>query len=202
MQTVEKGMGTPRETVERVTPKRGPLERETKKLPPEGEREDVVGEEELTRVMQDREQKQVLARATQRRESAKIVKSTSTEKHMQNLKAELEAPKELPEREVVEQTLAEEIFETEAEKLAPEREYKPGGLQVTVPKMILEGDTWNGETETGSQDQRGQACSPTPEPEVVARDFQGLASALIASGSQSGAEQGAPLSPRRQQRGK
>lgn len=74
MQTVEKGMGTTRETAERVTPKRVPLERETKKLPPEESREDVMGEEELTRVMKDREQKQVLARDTQRQESNKTGK--------------------------------------------------------------------------------------------------------------------------------
>ena len=42
MQTVEEDMGTPRETAERVTPERGPLERETEKLPSEGEREDVM----------------------------------------------------------------------------------------------------------------------------------------------------------------
>lgn len=43
------------------------MERESKKLPPKGEREDVMGEEELTWVMQDRERKQALARATQTR---------------------------------------------------------------------------------------------------------------------------------------
>lgn len=36
LQTSEKGMATPREAAERVTPKREPLERETKKLPPAG----------------------------------------------------------------------------------------------------------------------------------------------------------------------
>ncbi|XP_061051918.1 mediator of DNA damage checkpoint protein 1 isoform X2 [Eubalaena glacialis] len=39
VQTVEEDMGTPRETAERVTPERGPLEKETEKLPSEGERE-------------------------------------------------------------------------------------------------------------------------------------------------------------------
>ncbi|EPQ05897.1 Mediator of DNA damage checkpoint protein 1 [Myotis brandtii] len=74
LQTSEKGIGTPREAAERVTPKREPLERETKKLPPAGSREDVMGEEELTRVMKDREQKQVLARDTRRQESNKTGK--------------------------------------------------------------------------------------------------------------------------------
>lgn len=48
-------------------PQRGPLERESKTLPPKGEREDVKREEGLTWVMQDRERKQALARATQTR---------------------------------------------------------------------------------------------------------------------------------------
>lgn len=43
-------------------------------MPPEGLREDVMGEEELTRVIKDREQKQVLARKTQRQESDKTEK--------------------------------------------------------------------------------------------------------------------------------
>lgn len=37
MQTVERGMGIPRETAERVTPKRRPLEWETENLPPKGD---------------------------------------------------------------------------------------------------------------------------------------------------------------------
>ncbi|XP_062953110.1 mediator of DNA damage checkpoint protein 1 isoform X1 [Cynocephalus volans] len=44
MPTVEKDLGTAKETAERVTP-----ERDTKKLSPEGEREDAMGDEELTR---------------------------------------------------------------------------------------------------------------------------------------------------------
>ncbi|KAM5287155.1 mediator of DNA damage checkpoint protein 1 isoform 3-T8 [Hipposideros larvatus] len=200
-QTVKKGMGIPSETAERVTPERGPLERDAKKLPPEGEREDVMGEEELTRVMQDRERKQVLARATQRQESDKTVKSASTEKYMESVRVEIETPKELQEKGIVEQTLAREVVEREAEKLAPERECEPDGLKVSVPKVILEGGAWRGETERGSQDPKGQASSPTAEPEIEAGDFQGLASALTASESQSGGERGAPVSPTRQQRG-
>ncbi|ELK11180.1 mediator of DNA damage checkpoint protein 1 isoform X2 [Pteropus alecto] len=201
MQTVERGMGIPRETAERVTPKRGPLGRETKKLPPEGKREDVMGEEELTRVFQDREQKQVLARATQKQESDKMVKRTSMEKDPKSLKVENETSKELQEKKVVEQTLGREIFERKAEKLAPERESEPGELEVCIPKAILDRGAQKEEIERESQDQKGQASSSTPEPEVGAGNLQGLASALIASRSQSGGERGAPMSPKRQQRG-
>ncbi|XP_039707104.1 mediator of DNA damage checkpoint protein 1 isoform X4 [Pteropus medius] len=201
MQTVERGMGIPRETAERVTPKRGPLGRETKKLPPEGKREDVMGEEELTRVFQDREQKQVLARATQKQESDKMVKRTSIEKDPKSLKVENETSKELQEKKVVEQTLGREIFERKAEKLAPERESEPGELEVCIPKAILDRGAQKEEIERESQDQKGQASSSTPEPEVGAGNLQGLASALIASRSQSGGERGAPMSPKRQQRG-
>lgn len=200
MQTVERGMGIPRETAERVTPKRGPLGWETKKMPPEGEREDVMGEE-LTRVIQDREQKQVLARATQKQESDKMVKHTSTEKDLESLKVENETSKELQEKEVVEQTLGREIFERKAEKLEPERECEPGELEVSIPKMILDGGAQKGEIERESQGQKGQASSSTPEPEVGAGDLQGLALALIASRSQSGGERGTLMSLRRQQRG-
>ncbi|XP_058410851.1 mediator of DNA damage checkpoint protein 1 isoform X2 [Diceros bicornis minor] len=199
MQTVEKDMGTPRETAERVTPERGPLERATKKLPLEGERENVIGEEELTRGIQDSEQKQVLARDTQRQDSDEKV--TSPERNMESLKVEIETPEEIQEKEREKQTLAREIFEREAEKLVPERVCEAGGLEVKVSKVILERGPQGGEPERGSQDQKGKASSPTPEPAVGAGGLQGLAAATVASGSQSGGGRGVPVSPRRQERG-
>lgn len=59
-----------------------------------------MGEEELTRVMQDRERKQALARATQRQESDKTVKSASTGKYMENVKIEIETPTELQKKRI------------------------------------------------------------------------------------------------------
>ncbi|XP_067608444.1 mediator of DNA damage checkpoint protein 1 isoform X3 [Pseudorca crassidens] len=201
MQTVEEDMGTPRETAERVTPERGPLERETEKLPSEGEREDVMGEEESTRGIQDREQKQVLARDTQKQESDKKVKSASTERDMESLKVEIETPEEIQEKEREKQTLTREILDREAEKPVAERECEAGGLQGKVPKVMLDRGPQTGETEAGGQDQKGQASGSTPEPGAGAGDLQGLASDPITSGSQSGGGRGAPVSPRRQQRG-
>ncbi|XP_007449254.1 PREDICTED: mediator of DNA damage checkpoint protein 1 [Lipotes vexillifer] len=201
MQTMEEDMGTPRETAERVTPERGPLERETEKLPLEGEREDVMGEEESTRGIQDREQKQVLARDTQKQESDKKVKSASTERDMESLKVEIETPEEIQEKEREKQTLTREIFDREAEKPVAERECETGGLQGKVPKVMLDRGPQTGETEAGGQDQKGQGSGSTPEPGVGVGDLQGLASDPIASGSQSGGGRDAPVSPRRQQRG-
>ncbi|XP_054425008.1 mediator of DNA damage checkpoint protein 1 isoform X2 [Pteronotus mesoamericanus] len=197
MQTAEEGMGTPRESAERVAVEERPLGKETKQLPPERSRENVTGEEKLTRVMKDREQKQVLARDTKRQKSSKMVKSASMERDTENLKVEIEIPKKL--KEVVKQTLAKEVFEREAEKLAPERQYEPGRLEVS--KVILEGGAQRLGTKRGSRDQKGQASSPTVEPEGGAEEHVGLSAALIASGSQSGERRGAPVSPRRWQRG-
>ncbi|XP_045681902.1 mediator of DNA damage checkpoint protein 1 isoform X2 [Phyllostomus hastatus] len=194
LQTAEKGMSIPRESAERVTLEGGPLGRETKKLPLEGLRENVMGEEELTRVMKDREQKQVLARDTQRQESNIMVK-----RDMERLKVEIKTPKEL--QEMVKQALAKEVFEREAEKPAPEKKCEPGGLEVSIPKVILEGGTQRLETKRGSMNQKGQATSPILEPAEGAGDLMGLSSALIASGSQSGGRRGAPLSHERWQRG-
>ncbi|KAF6114939.1 mediator of DNA damage checkpoint 1 [Phyllostomus discolor] len=194
LQTAEKGMSIPRESAERVTLEGGSLGRETKKLPLEGLRENVMGEEELARVMKDREQKQVLARDTQRQESNTMVK-----RDMERLKVEIETPKEL--QEMVKQALAKEAFEREAEKPAPEKKCEPGGLEVSIPKVILEGGTQRLETNRGSMNQKGQATSPTLEPAEGAGDLMGLSSALIASGSQSGGRRGAPLSHERWQRG-
>ncbi|XP_065769159.1 mediator of DNA damage checkpoint protein 1 isoform X6 [Muntiacus reevesi] len=201
MQTLEKDMGTPRETAERVIPEGGLLQKETKKLPLEGEREDVTGEEELIGAIQDREQNQVLARDTQSQESDKKVKSASTGRGMETVKVEIETPKETQEREREKQTLAGEIFESEAGKLVTERGSEAGGLEVKGPQELLDRGPQRGETEVGGQDQKGQASGPPPEPGAGAGDLQGLASDLVASGSQAGGGRGAPGSPRRQQRG-
>ncbi|OWK13276.1 hypothetical protein Celaphus_00014480, partial [Cervus elaphus hippelaphus] len=200
MQTLEKDMGTPRETAERVIPEGGPLQKETKKLPSEGEREDATGEEELIGAIQDREQNQVLARDTQSQESDKKVESASTGRGMETVKVEIETPKETQERERKKQTLAGEIFESEAGKLVAERESEAGGLEVKGPQELLDRGPQRGETEAGGQDQKGQASGPPPEPGAGAGDLQGLASDLVASGSQAGGGRGAPGSPRRQQR--
>nr|XP_008542013.1 PREDICTED: mediator of DNA damage checkpoint protein 1 isoform X11 [Equus przewalskii] len=200
MQTVEKDMGTPGETADRVNPERGPLERATKKPPPEGERKDVMGEEELTWGLRDSQQKQVLARDTQRQESDKKVTSASPESGMESLKVEIETAREIQEKEREKQTLAREIFEREAEKLVPGRVCEVGGLEVKVSKVIQERGPEAGEPERGTQDQEGQASSPTPEPRVGAGGLQALASAVVASGSQSGGGRGVPVSPRRQER--
>uniref|UniRef100_A0A8C0L157 Mediator of DNA damage checkpoint protein 1 n=1 Tax=Canis lupus dingo TaxID=286419 RepID=A0A8C0L157_CANLU len=190
MQTVEKDMGTPREAPEEVAPERGPLDRETKKLPA-GEREDVLGEE-LTRGIR------VLARDNQGQESDQKVKSASTERNMESLNIEIEIPREAQEKETEKQSIAREIFEREAEKPVVEREGEPSGLGMKVPEVKLERGPQRGEIEKGSQDQEGQASSLTPEPSAGMGAQQGLASVPEASGSQSG---GAPMSPSRQERG-
>ncbi|KAL1286630.1 MDC1 [Ovibos moschatus] len=201
MQTVEKEMGTPRETAERVIPEGGPPQEETKKLPSEGEREDVTGEEELIGGIQGREKNQVLARDTQSQESDKKVKSASSGRGMEIVKVEIETPKETQEKEREKQTLAGEIFESEAGKLVVERESEADGLEVKGPQELLDRGPQMGETEAGDQDQKGQASGPPSEPGAGAGDLQGLASDPVASGSQAGGGRGAPGSPKRQQRG-
>uniref|UniRef100_A0A8I5NAL3 Mediator of DNA damage checkpoint 1 n=1 Tax=Papio anubis TaxID=9555 RepID=A0A8I5NAL3_PAPAN len=198
-QTVDKGMGIPKETAERVGPERGPLERETEKLLPERQT-DVTGEEELTRGIQDREQKQLLARDTQRQESDKNGESASPERDRESLKAEIETSKEIQEKQVQKQTLPSKAFEREVERPVADRECEPAELEEKVPKVILERDAQRGEPKGGSQDQKGQASSPTPEPGVGAGDLPGPTSAPVPSGSQSGGR-GSPVSPRRHQKG-
>ncbi|XP_049743730.1 LOW QUALITY PROTEIN: mediator of DNA damage checkpoint protein 1 [Elephas maximus indicus] len=204
IQTEEKGLDTPRETAESVTPEREPLEREAKELPPEGEREDGLGKEELTRGLQDREQEQVLARDLQRQESDIKMKSANAEWDVKSLKVEMETSKEIQEKEIEKQALAREIFEREAQRPVPEKESEPAELEVKVPKEVLEETgTQRGETKgSGSQNQKGEASLPTPEPGVGAGALQGLASAPIAPGSQSGRGRVAPVSPTRQRRGR
>lgn len=53
-------MGMPKETTDRVTPEREPLERKIRERTSDSEREDVVGEE-LPQVLEDREPKTVLS---------------------------------------------------------------------------------------------------------------------------------------------
>ncbi|XP_012508362.1 PREDICTED: mediator of DNA damage checkpoint protein 1 isoform X2 [Propithecus coquereli] len=199
MQTVDKGMGIPKEIAERGTPEKGPLERETKKLHPRGER-DVVGTEELTREIQDREQKQLLARDTQRQESDKKVKSTSPEMDGDSLKVEVESSKEMQQKEIEKQTLIRGIFE-KVESPVPEGECEPAGLEVRGPTVMLNRGTQRGGPEGGNQDQKGQASCPTPEPGVGIGHLQAPASAPVASGRQSSGERGAQVNPKRQQRG-
>ncbi|XP_019665106.2 mediator of DNA damage checkpoint protein 1 isoform X3 [Ailuropoda melanoleuca] len=186
MQTVQKDMGTPREAVGGVAPERGPLNRETKSLPA-GERGDVIEEEALTRGIQ------VLAGDNQGQESDQKVKSASIKRKMESLNIEIEIPSE-----VQEEGIGRETFEREAEKLVLERGGEPSGLGIEVPEVKVERSPQRGETGKGSQDQEGQASSLTTEPTAGTGDHQTLASAPGASGSQSG---GAPMSPRRQQRG-
>ncbi|XP_029800037.1 mediator of DNA damage checkpoint protein 1 isoform X4 [Suricata suricatta] len=187
-----KAMGTPREAAEGVAPERGPLDRETENLP--AEQEDGIGEE-LTRGIQ------VLARDTQGQESDQKMKSASIKRNMESLNIEIEIPREIQEKEIEKQTLAREILEKETEKLVLERKDEPNGLGVEVPEGILERGSQGGETEKGSEAQEGQASSPTLELGTGTGDHQGLASAPVASGRQSGGEEGVPVSPRRQQRG-
>ncbi|XP_071469648.1 mediator of DNA damage checkpoint protein 1 isoform X2 [Marmota flaviventris] len=189
IQTVEKDMGTRKET-ERVTPEKGPLEREIREGPPEGERKDVMEEEEKTRGIQDREQKQALAEDTQ--ESGKKAKSKSPERYRENSKVEMEISEETEKTEIEKQTLTREVFEKVVEKPVPEKMCEAAELEVNLER---------GETEGGNQDQKGQATSPTPEPGVGAEELQGLASVPVVSGNQSGGGREALVSPRRQQRG-
>ncbi|XP_032126650.1 mediator of DNA damage checkpoint protein 1 isoform X15 [Sapajus apella] len=199
MQTMDKDMGIPKETTERMAPERAPLERETEKLLPERQT-DVTGEEELTRGIQDREQKQLLARDTQRQESGKKEESASPKRDRESLKIEIETSEEIQEKEVEKQTLPSKIVEREVERPVADRVCEPAELEGKVPKVILERGTQRGEPERGSQDQKGQASSPTPEPGVGVRDFLEPVSAPIPSGSQSGGR-GSLVSPRRHQKG-
>nr|XP_035153323.2 mediator of DNA damage checkpoint protein 1 isoform X1 [Callithrix jacchus]XP_035153324.2 mediator of DNA damage checkpoint protein 1 isoform X1 [Callithrix jacchus]XP_035153326.2 mediator of DNA damage checkpoint protein 1 isoform X1 [Callithrix jacchus]XP_035153328.2 mediator of DNA damage checkpoint protein 1 isoform X1 [Callithrix jacchus] len=199
MQTMDKDMGIPKETTERMAPERVPLERETEKLMPERQT-DVTGEEELTRGMQDREQKQLLARDSQRQESGKKGESASPKRNRESSKVEIQTSEEIQEKEVEKQTLPNKTFERDVERPVADRECEPAELEGKVPKVILERGTQRGEPEGGSRDQKGQASSPTPEPGVGVRDFPEPASAPIPSGSQSG-ERGSPVSPRRHQKG-
>ncbi|KAM8779808.1 mediator of DNA damage checkpoint protein 1 [Rhynchonycteris naso] len=200
VQPAEKGLGAPRASAESVTPERGPSARETEELPAQGSGGGVRGEGELAGVGEDREQKQVAARDSQSPEPSRVVKSTSMEKNSESLKAETETPKER--QEAVKRALAREVLEREAEGLAPEGGGEPGGSELCVPKGTLEEGARSQGAERGGCGLKGQACSLALGPEGGAGDLPRPASALIAPGDRPGGGGGAPLSPRRQQRGK
>ncbi|XP_069930361.1 mediator of DNA damage checkpoint protein 1 isoform X2 [Oryctolagus cuniculus] len=194
MQTMEKDMGTPKETADRVTLERRPFERETNKLPPEGEKAATVGGGQFARDTQDGEQ--ALAGDTGNQESDKREESASPEREQENLEVAMETSTEVPEKEIEKQTLLGEVSEREAERPKPEKECEPAGLEVT----LIRGPQRE-EMEGGSQDQKEQASRPRPQPGLGAGDLQGLDSVPVASGSQSGGGRGAPENPRRQPRG-
>ncbi|XP_048203999.1 mediator of DNA damage checkpoint protein 1 isoform X2 [Perognathus longimembris pacificus] len=191
MQTVEKEMDTPKGTPEPVQPERCLSEREIKEWPSDREREDVTMENELTREIQDREQNQVLAGDTQTQESDTKVKSMSPKRVRESLELEMETSKEIQEKEE-KQALTREILERQEDKPVPKRKCKQTGLEVTLSRE---------EADKGSQNQKGQATSPTPESRVEAQCLQGLTSGPVVSESQPGGRRKALVSPRRQQRG-
>ncbi|XP_040852752.1 mediator of DNA damage checkpoint protein 1 isoform X1 [Ochotona curzoniae] len=192
MQTMEKDMGTAKETADRVTPERGPCERDTSQLPP-GEQEATLGGGQSTREVEDREQQQLLAGDTENQEPDHREESASPERDQESLQVEMETAEEIQSRETEKQTLGSEVFEREVERPVPEKECEPARLEVTPVGERRE------QTE-GSQDQREQASSPRPQPGVGEGEPQGLASTPIVSESQSGGGRGAPGSPTRQLR--
>ncbi|XP_062041706.1 mediator of DNA damage checkpoint protein 1 isoform X2 [Lepus europaeus] len=191
MQTMEKDMGTPKETADRVTLERRPFERETNKLPPEGEKAATVGRGQFTR-----DGEQALAGDTGNQESDKREESASPEREQESLEVAMETSTEVPEKEIEKQTPAGEVSEREAERPKPEKECEPARLEVT----LIRGPQRE-ETEGGSQDQREQASRPRPQPGLGAGDLQGIDSVPVAFESQSGGGRGASESPRRQLRG-
>ncbi|XP_076414249.1 mediator of DNA damage checkpoint protein 1 isoform X1 [Peromyscus maniculatus bairdii] len=129
IQTVEKAMGIPKETADRVTSEREPLGRT-----PNSGREDVMEEEELTQGKEDREPEKVLARDRQGQESGKV-KGRDCEGSGESSKVETEMSKDTQKRE-------REVGNPE-----PESEWEPAGLEVTLDR---------GSTEGGSHDQTEQ----------------------------------------------
>ncbi|XP_028717546.1 LOW QUALITY PROTEIN: mediator of DNA damage checkpoint protein 1 [Peromyscus leucopus] len=129
IQTVEKAMGIPKETADRVTSEREPLERT-----PNSGREDVIEEEELTQGQEDREPRKVLARDRQGQESGKV-KGRDREGSGESSKVETEMSKDTQKRE-------REVGNPE-----PESEWEPAGLEVTLDRRSTEG---------GSHDQTEQ----------------------------------------------
>ncbi|XP_042539956.1 mediator of DNA damage checkpoint protein 1 isoform X1 [Dipodomys spectabilis] len=191
MQTVEKEMDTPKGTAERVQPEKWLSEREIKGWPSNSEKEDVTGEKELTREIEDKEQNQMLAGAVQTQEFDTKVKSVSPKRDRESLALEMETSKEIQENEKKE-ALTREVLERQEDKPVPKKKCKPAELEVNLDR---------GEADTGSQNQKGQATSPTPEFRVEAGHLQGLTSGPIVSESQPGGRRRALVNPRRQQRG-
>ncbi|XP_038199141.1 mediator of DNA damage checkpoint protein 1 isoform X2 [Arvicola amphibius] len=172
IQTMEKAMGIPKETADRVTPEREPLERKIRER-------DVMGEE-LPQVIEDREPKTVPARDSQGQESNKG-EGGDPEGNRESLKVEMEMSKDTQKRE------------REVGKPEPEREWEPAGLEVNLDRGVAEG---------GSHDQKDQIASPTLKPGLGMGDLEGLTSAPPVSGSQGDGGKGDPVSPGRQQRGR
>lgn len=172
-------MGIPKETADRVTPEREPLERKVRERASDSEREDVMGEE-LPQVTEDREPKTVLVRDGQGQESNKA-KGGDPEGNRESLKVEMEMSKDTQKRE------------REMGKPEPEREWEPAGLEVNLDRGVAEG---------GSHDQKEQIASPTLKPGLGMGDLEGLTSAPPVCGTQGDGGKGDPVSPGRQQRGK
>ncbi|XP_049987677.1 mediator of DNA damage checkpoint protein 1 isoform X1 [Alexandromys fortis] len=179
IQTMEKAMGIPKETADRVTPEREPLERKVRERASDSEREDVMGEE-LPQVTEDREPKTVLVRDGQGQESNKA-KGGDPEGNRESLKVEMEMSKDTQKRE------------REMGKPEPEREWEPAGLEVNLDRGVAEG---------GSHDQKEQIASPTLKPGLGMGDLEGLTSAPPVCGTQGDGGKGDPVSPGRQQRGR
>ncbi|XP_026633627.1 mediator of DNA damage checkpoint protein 1 isoform X2 [Microtus ochrogaster] len=177
IQTMEKAMGIPKETADRVTPEREPLERKVRERTSDSEREDVMGEE-VPQVTEDREPKTVLARDGQESNKGK---GGDPEGNRESLKVEMEMSKDTQKRE------------REVGKPEPEREWEPAGLEVNLDRGVAEG---------GSHDQKEQIASPTLKPGLGMGDLEGLTSAPPVCGSQGDGGKGDPVSPGRQQRGR
>ncbi|XP_041490645.1 mediator of DNA damage checkpoint protein 1 isoform X3 [Microtus oregoni] len=176
IQTMEKAMGIPKETADRVTPEREPLERKVRERASDSEREDVMGEE-LPQVTEDREPKTVLARDGQESNKGK---GGDPEGNRESLKVEMEMSKDTQKRE------------REVGKPEPEREWEPAGLE-NLDRGVAEG---------GSHDQKEQVASPTLKPGLGMGDLEGLTSAPPVCGSQGDGGKGDPVSSGRQQRGR
>ncbi|XP_051043348.1 mediator of DNA damage checkpoint protein 1 [Phodopus roborovskii] len=170
MQTVEKAMGIPKDTADRVAPERELLERKIRERTPSSEQEDLMGEEELAQGVEDRGPRKVLARDRQGQEPD-MVKGSDSEGNKESVMEEMEMSKDIQKKE------------REAGRPEPE---------VTLDRGVTEG---------GSHDQKEQIADLTLKPGFGMRDLEGLASALIVSGSQGHGGKGTPVSPRRQQRG-
>ncbi|KAL1765721.1 mediator of DNA damage checkpoint protein 1 isoform X2 [Sigmodon hispidus] len=174
IQTVEKAMGIPKETADRVTSER-PLERKIRKRTPNSGREDVMGEEELTQGIENREPEKVLARVREGPEFDEV-EGRNHEGSRESLKVEMEMSEDMQK-------------EREGGNLEPERGWEPAGLEVTLDRGVTEG---------GSHGQKEQIADLTLKSGFGVEDLEGLTSALIVSGSQGNEGKGDPVSPRRQ----
>uniref|UniRef100_A0A8C6QJ23 Mediator of DNA damage checkpoint protein 1 n=1 Tax=Nannospalax galili TaxID=1026970 RepID=A0A8C6QJ23_NANGA len=175
MQTMEKAMGIPKETVERVTPGRGPPEREMRERPPDTEQEHVMGEE-LTWGTEDRLQKQVFTgdRQTQDgnpegdRESMKV--ETETAKDQQEGEGpgpERKGKPAGPERTLARRPTMERSHDQEGQVTSPTPEPEVGaeeleGLASTLVVSGSQGDGGKGDPVSPGRKQRGQLSCKMP----------------------------------------